>query len=252
MSGQVAVVSTNDEVQVLTIEELYTEFKALKIQSQADYEKVKSSTDEPISKLNQDIQAVFTSKRKQKLSKIYEAFYEAGLVDRKIRDLEQKILNLNKTPGKVRKQFFYWVTINPPPECHIRELHIATEKLASRSFIEDYVYVIEQRGETEEEAGKGIHIHLLFKIKDDPYEPPSKIKKYLKSTYKQIVNVETKALWIQPCPKEYVKDKIDYILDTNKDSTKTQKQNIDKYYREQNRIAPYYTNIDDIKTYERN
>lgn len=228
------------------MEELWKEFQQLKSESQSKYLEYREANDPPYSKFNTEIDCVFTTKRKQKIAKIYEAFYENGLIDKKLKKFTDQIEELQKMGRKEGKTLNYWITVNPPDETTLEDMLKHTNRFINRALIEEYMYVVEQRGAIEEEIGKGKHIHLYFKIKEETYEPPSKIIKYLKSTYKKLLNVETKALWIQPLKQEYVKDKVNYMIDKNIDGEhedKKEKQQMDKKFRENNNLLNYYTNI---------
>jgi predicted small secreted protein len=226
--------------------EIHELLKSIKKESQEKYNQYRTQDDPPYSKLNQDIMCVWTTKRKQKIGKIYEYLYENGLVDEKLHEIEKKIKNTKKTDRKEGKTRDYWITINPPETSTLENMLKDTERFVNRAIVEKYMYCVEQRSDNEEEIGRGKHIHLYFKIHEENYEPPSKIIKYLKSTFKKLLNVNTKALWIQPLKEEYVKDKIDYMLEKNKDGEheeKERKSQMDKIYRETNNLDDYYTNI---------
>ena len=183
-------------------EDILNELKLLRVESQTKYNEWKTDKDPMYSQLNQDITQVFTSKRKQKLGKIYEYLYENELIDKKIYDLEDKIKNLKNVEGKRAKTLHYWVTINPPDTTSLKDMLQTTERFVNRVIIDEYMYVVEQRGGTIEECGRGKHIHMYYKIDEERYQVPSKQIKLLKNTYKNLLNVETKALWIQPLKKE--------------------------------------------------
>jgi hypothetical protein len=230
------------------MEELYKEFKKLKTESQTKYLEYREPNDPPFSKLVTEIDQVFQTKRKQKIAKLYEAFYSEGLVDKKIKNLEAKVEKLKNPNGNKVKTYHYWVTINPEEKILLKDLKSAVDKLTLRSFIEKYMYVIEQRGSNRDEIGKGKHVHIYFKIHEDKYQVPSKIIELMKSTLKKVVNVNTKALWIQILREEYVKDKILYMIDKNIDNEhkdKQQKQEMDQIYREINNLDNYYTNMEE-------
>lgn len=226
-----------------TAKQLWKEFRELKAESQAKYLEYREANDPPYSKLNTEIEMVFATKRKQKIAKMYEYFYENDLVDKKLAVIEKKMKN---TVVRQAKSLYYWITINPEEKIELKKLLKAVERLVNRAFIEEYMYVVEQRGAIEEEIGKGKHIHLYFKISEEKYQPPSKIIDRMKNTLKDVVNVETKALWIQILKPEYVKDKVNYMIDKNIDGQhedKEEKQQMDKIFRENNNLLNYYTNI---------
>jgi len=230
------------------MEELYKEFKKLKHESQQKYIEYREPNDPPFSKLVTEIDQVFQSKRKQKISKLYEAFYSEGLVDKKLKNLEDQVEKLKNPNGNKAKTYHYWITINPTEDILLKDLKSAVDKLVERTFIEKYMYVIEQRGANRDEVGKGKHVHLYFKIVEQNYMYPSKVIERMKSTLKKVVNVNTKALWIQILKEEYVKDKILYMIDKNIDNEhedKQQKQEMDQIYREINNLDNYYTNMEE-------
>lgn len=135
-----------------------------------------------------------------------------------------------------------FITINPRPDIQLEEFKKSIKKFISKVWIEDYIYVMEQRGVTEEESGKGFHAHALI------WKPDSKksheVIRETKNTFKNICSIDNpQILNIQNCKEEDVPKRKNYMIglkDLKYDPTKQDKQSIDVGWRDRNNIEPYY------------
>lgn len=136
---------------------------------------------------------------------------------------------LGKTP-------FVFLTVNFDPSKSLDECFKAGQKLGNRKIWEWAHWVHEQRGETEETAGNGHHLHLVAKLAD------GNAKTRAKTTVCHVCQVSNSAIfhW-KYIPEEYVADKIEYITEA-KALEKQSKQTIDKLWRAKNNISPIYYN----------
>lgn len=132
----------------------------------------------------------------------------------------------------------YWITVNPKPEAELEIILKCLQNFCSRKAVRDYHYSIEQRGETEQELGKGIHSHLLVKWdrKQNKY-----VKQFLIESVKRIVgNHNNNILNIRRITSNIYQDKLDYLNGLKWDKDKDLKIKFDKVFREKNNILCIY------------
>lgn len=113
-------------------------------------------------------------------------------------------------------------------------------------MFKDYLYVLEQRGSTEFEAGKGFHAHIL--VRRNLEYKPSWLKKNIGNTCKNLCNINNPNLLnIQVIGEDFARDKKVYILGQNKNGEgKDLKQQIDIFWRKNLSIPDYLGNNDII------
>lgn len=131
----------------------------------------------------------------------------------------------------------FFVTINFKPESTVHSILAVMSKLAARSFVKRYAYNIEQRGETVEEMGKGIHSHFL--IATDINQ--SHLEKYIFSSVRTMVG-NKRHVDVRKYSMSLWNDKLDYIKGLKWDSDKDLKIEVDNLFREKNNIDFFYTN----------
>lgn len=189
----------------------------------------------------------------RKLQEVYNMAYEAGAINEKTLALRTKISSLknDKPCGK-----FFWITIRPPHDTEFEQFKKLVLKLSKKAFIKSYMYVYEQTASerNERELGHGFHIHLLFEKTEDA-EAPSKLKKYIRNGFKNIMDVNNEACFkIIIAPEKYLDDKIDYMLDKNLDDDhkdKEEKQEFDKKWRQKEHLEEYYIEGEDGVLYQK-
>lgn len=139
---------------------------------------------------------------------------------------------------------WFFITVNTKPEIDLVQFCERLSKFATRKFIRYYYYNLEQRGETLDEVGKGVHSHLLI----NTLLTKSKVTQYLREGFVKFVgNVSNiHQLNVLPIPQAWVEDKKQYINGVKWDDTKTLKINIDKLFRENNNLKLYYSTEDAI------
>lgn len=132
----------------------------------------------------------------------------------------------------------YFITVNPKPDITLDMLMKHVHNFCSRRSVRDYFYSIEQRGETEETMGNGIHSHILveWNKKDNKY-----IKQFLFESCKRIVGSNMpQILNIRRITKNVFQDKLDYLNGIKWDTEKDLKIKYDIKFREINKISPLY------------
>lgn len=140
--------------------------------------------------------------------------------------------------NKKDKTEFVFITVNPRPDVSLKIFMDTIQKAISKVWIERYIYVIEQRGENEEELGKGIHTHiLLYKGK----KKLSELHREMGNTFKKIVDTSNYALFnISGCKDEDIDKRKNYMLGIKNDENKHLKQKMDVIYRLRNNIETSY------------
>lgn len=136
-----------------------------------------------------------------------------------------------------------FITVNPRPDIDLLEFMKVLRKYVIKKWIDDYIYVIEQRGITEDESGKGFHSHILIWKPDN--KRSSEVIRETKNTFKKICSVDNPSILnIQNCKEEDIEKRKNYMLGLkalDDDPSKEQKQKIDIGFRERNNIEVYYS-----------
>ena len=135
-----------------------------------------------------------------------------------------------------------FITINPRPDVLLEEFMKAMNKFKSKVWIEDYIYVYEQRGITEEESGKGFHAHFLLWKPDN--KKSHEVIRETKNTFKNICSIDNPSILnIKNCKDEDIEKRKNYMLghkNTEIDPSKQVKQEIDLIWRNRNNIENCY------------
>lgn len=136
------------------------------------------------------------------------------------------------------EQNYYFLTINPDTTKTTLEIFLKTiEKAMSKKWITEYIYVIEQRGETLEELGKGYHTHIIF----NKGKKHSHIIREMSNSFKKMCDTSNYHLFnLKRIGDEERKRKIEYITGTKADDNKHLKQSMDKIFREKEKLKSYY------------
>ena len=139
---------------------------------------------------------------------------------------------------------YYFLTVNPDTtKIPLPVFMKAIQKAVSKRWISYYEWVIEQRGENEEELGKGYHTHIIFNkgIKH------CKVVLEMKNSFKNILDFKSKYIdnWfnLQNIDDEEMVRKTSYILDRKADPEKWLKQDMDIIFRQKNGLQKSYKSI---------
>lgn len=159
-------------------------------------------------------------------------------------DIQQKeyindIRKINKSqPDKTNDTVF--ITINPKPKVTFEQFKKVVDKIISKKYLlnnETLHYSYEQRGESDDEIGKGFHCHILFKRGP---KIPHEIRREFKSSCKNICNIsQSSCLNFKFTNSEYYDDKFLY-LQGNKDEEKNIKCKFDIKFRKKYNLKNYY------------
>lgn len=132
-----------------------------------------------------------------------------------------------------------WITVNPQenPEV-LQDLQLAIEKLRYKKFVLKLQYSFEQRGETEEDAGKGVHLHML--LQRDLSTRYDNVKRSIHNIFDKLCG-NSLHVCIKPCYDSWVEDKVSYLQGQKWDEDKDDKVKYDKLWRDKLGLKPTYT-----------
>lgn len=164
----------------------------------------------------------------EKLVKIYEGYKK----------------NIDNKYGNI-----LFITVNPRPDVELQVFIKTINKFLSKVWIEDYIYVLEQRGTTEEESGKGFHTHILLWKPDN--KKSHEVIRETKNTFKNICSIENPAILnIQNCKEEDLDKRKNYMMGNKglqNDPSKEIKQQIDIGWRYRNNLKNYYKKLGGVE-----
>lgn len=134
---------------------------------------------------------------------------------------------------------YMFITINPDPKYNlsVKAINDKLCKLCKSSRILEYLYSIEQRGDTEENMGYGIHAHILVKHKFPKF---CKLQGHFYNAFKTVIG-NIRHIDIKNCKSVIdVSNRINYIKGEKKDDSKIEKVLIDRKWRQQWNIKDTY------------
>lgn len=147
---------------------------------------------------------------------------------------------------------YLFITVNPDPSrTNFEKLKKATEKMVEKKWLKSYVYVYEQRGCTEDEAGIKPHMHAIIKKPDN--KSVVHCVRELASSFKKLCDVSDVHFFnVKYCDEAEKNRKLEYILGekvSTEENRKDVKQSMDKIWRERINIEPFYFLDIDIGKY---
>lgn len=184
----------------------------------------------------------------------YRTYYRHLLCQKEAEDSLPSLSKVNELEISVKikreSSRYLFITINPHNMANDKAFMSASEKAFKKSWIKSFLYVIEQRGETEEELGKGFHLHAIVDKGD--YRLSHAIREFA-STYGKYCDVNNPHCFnIVYCAEGHIPRRMNYILGKKNDEAKWKKQEMDIIYRKENGFKPYYGNkeyFEDINDY---
>jgi len=134
---------------------------------------------------------------------------------------------------------YFFLTINPKPSVALGEFIKVINKLMSKKWLDNYLYVYEQRGEDLSELGKGFHFHLIFK------KPKTlcyrHILRELSNSSKSLCDTSNPGVFnLKSISEEEKERKIVYITGRKADDAKHLKQDMDIIWRQNNNLLSHY------------
>lgn len=138
---------------------------------------------------------------------------------------------------------FYFITVNfKDDKINVPDIPKLIELKLKKVYIDDWIYIIEQREEDKKKPYKGFHVHILFKtVKHKKY---SEVKKEMKNTFKPYVgnpqHVDVKKVY-GDSTFGYT-NRLNYCLGLSKRLDKQEKIAYDQIFRVEYGFQQYYTN----------
>lgn len=134
---------------------------------------------------------------------------------------------------------YLFLTINPNPNITLQEFISIMNKMMTKPWINEYLYVYEQRGEEEGECGKGYHFHAI--IKKPTNKSYAHILRELSSSANKVCDSSVSNFFnLKSISEEEKERKIIYITGAKADESKHKKQKMDIPFRQRNNLLSFY------------
>lgn len=130
--------------------------------------------------------------------------------------------------SKLKEQEIYFITLNPRPRTDSLAFIEKVHTLKGRSYLPNLRYCFEQRGESLEKLGEGIHVHMVC-IKKKGISPKQMLNN-LESLFKKFM--PRNGIDIKKYPHAFLKEKLLYMQGVKWAEEKTAKVKMDKLFRE--------------------
>lgn len=162
-----------------------------------------------------------------------------GKLPEKFQKLQDEIEALrNEVKAQSRRDLIF-LTVNPKPDVDLEAFKAEVEAIAKRKMFVSGHWCFEQRGQTEDEIGKGVHAHFAM-IRDSTYKP-SKIAKILsESLLKKGIIGHAKHVDVRQYPVKFLPDKLAYMEGKKWDEGKEPAVKLNKQWRVQNDLKNIY------------
>lgn len=163
------------------------------------------------------------------------------------KEVERYQSNLQLTPQKTKALM---VTFSPDEKLNLNVgdlKKIAIKLTKPNEGIKSYILSIEQRGETEEEMGVGMHFHAVLELNKETQS--GEVTRQVKRIVSQLGKYRTKTdhfLQIKRVSEDKFEDKWNYCMQSKSDPTKERKMEIDDIWRQQNGIKSQYYSLPTI------
>jgi hypothetical protein len=138
------------------------------------------------------------------------------------------------------KSKYYWICVNPnTATVPLKMFMDKMEKMMSKKWITNYLYVFEQRGEDEGEAGKGYHFHAII---EKPHNKGyTHIFREISNSVNAVCDSSNFNFFVfQAISEEEKNRKIPYCIGRKADPSKWLKQDMDVVWRKKVGIKSHY------------
>lgn len=165
--------------------------------------------------------------------------------------MQERFNYLRELRANTNSNYWILITIRPKDETLVR-LQEVTNRIVSKKWLKDKcLYVYEQKGETIEELGQGMHVHILAKLIGMKHGNKQKSKKQcldeIISTCRTFkLNIEDNCIDAKVGPKRDVQQVIGYLTGVKASEEKHKAQKMDILWREKNGIISLYGTQDSM------
>ena len=136
------------------------------------------------------------------------------------------------------KSNFLFITVNPKPAILLPEFMNICSKVMTKPWINKYLYVLEQRGENDDDTGRGFHFHCLIDKGDYRF---SHARREFVSSFRKICDTQNYHTFnFAYCKEIDIKKRQNYMIGEKADPDKHLKQAYDKKWRKIYNIPDYY------------
>jgi len=137
---------------------------------------------------------------------------------------------------------FIFLNVNPASNHSLLSFQQLIEKSLKKKWIKSYCYVLEQRGESIAELGKGFHTHMI--IEKDETKQYTQCLKEMARTFSKVCDTTNYHLFNGSKIKESdINKRRNYILGRKADESKHLKQDMDIIWRKEYFLKSYYGNF---------
>jgi hypothetical protein len=152
---------------------------------------------------------------------------------------EDKYNYIKKQEEIKNKTKYIFLTINPNAQVDFKEFFRVIVKMMSKNWITNYLWVIEQRGETLDELGKGFHFHAI--IEKPANKAYAHMVRELSNSANRVCDTSNFHFFnLKNISEEEKERKIVYITGSKADEAKHKKQELDIVFRKNNNLLSYY------------
>jgi len=152
---------------------------------------------------------------------------------------QERYKHLKKCEEIKENSKYVFLTINPNQYITLTDFINKINKLMSKKWITNYLYVLEQRGETVLELGKGFHFHLI--LEKPTTKPYAHMLRELANSANSVCDTSNFHFFnLKSISQEECERKIVYITGRKADEAKHLKQDMDILWRQQNNIKSFY------------
>lgn len=136
------------------------------------------------------------------------------------------------------KSNFLFITINPKPSILLPEFMNICSKVVTKPWINKYMYVLEQRGDNDDDIGRGFHLHLLIDKGDYRF---SHARREFVSSFRKVCDIQNYHTFnFAYCKESDINKRQNYMIGLKADPDKHKKQEYDKKWRKIYNIPDYY------------
>lgn len=202
-----------------------------------------------LDKLKRDIDDELKAKALQEcILNRYRAHYSKLLDEGEADEIMPLMKEINdekkKKDDETIKSDYVFITVNPRPTAPLNEFTKIVNKSVEKTFIKKSLHVIEQRGETMEDLGKGFYCHILLNKGDYRI---SHLRREFARTFKNVCDVDNPHCFnVSLCKKSDLAKRQNYITGEKKDEEKHLKQKMDIEFRKKFLIKDYYGELFDV------